>query len=124
LGEGKRKHNDYKSANEKEAAAQGNGEVNAQERIREANERNLQNDHHIADPTYQAWWKRFMLFIDKQRTANQVPRGNKYCTRTNVDLFFQTVVAYYASISPQHCSKAATAIQYFLDRFENVNVEP
>jgi hypothetical protein len=108
----------------KEAAAQGNREANAQERIRAANVKNLQNDHHVADPTYRTWWKRFTLLIDDQRTANQVPRGNKYCTRTNVDLFFQTVIANYASASPQHCSKAATAIQYFSDRSENVNVEP
>jgi hypothetical protein len=112
------------SANEKEAAAHCNCKANAQERVWEANECNLQNDHHIADPAYQTWWNSVKLFIDKQQTANQVPHGNKYCTRTNVDLFFQTAIANYASVSPQHCSKAATAIQYFSDQLENVNVKP
>jgi hypothetical protein len=65
-----------------------------------------------------------MRFIDEQRTANQVPRGDKYCTRANVDLFFQIIVANYSSASPQHCSKAATSIQYFSDRLENVGVDP
>jgi hypothetical protein len=85
---------------QQEAQEQGHRKEMAQQQIQDANEHNLKNDHHFPDPTYKTWWKRFMRFIDEQQTANQVPRGDKYCTRTNVDLFFQIIIANYAAGSP------------------------
>ena len=70
-----------------------------------------------ADASYIREWNRFKSFVDARRGNHQLPHGDKYLTRNNVDLYFTTVVAHRNNVMPESARRVVSALQYF-SRFD------
>ena len=71
------------------------------------------------DKTYVRAWKKFTTFVDQEREAGRLPRGEKYLTRDNVDLWFSV------EIRRKNCSHAnarrnVSALQYYANNDEHI----
>lgn len=83
------------------------------ERIQTANNANLRvvKKQKKADTTYERNWKKFTTFIDKERENGNVPPGDKYLTRENVDLYFSETICDYI-VTPDTARRVVSALQW------------
>ena len=71
------------------------------------------------DKTYTHAWKSFTSFVDSKRSTYELPPGDIYLTRINVDLFFLEVVA-NKTCSPSSCCRFVSGLQWFSTHKEHV----
>lgn len=64
------------------------------------------------DQAYASVWRRYRLFVDAERLTGNLPDGEKYITRANVDRYFSQIVR-HLTVSPVTAYRHATAIQWY-----------
>jgi hypothetical protein len=90
------------------------------QRINDANAANVQTvqAHVKPDATYAREWRRFKEFVDAERAADNIPSGEKYLTRENVDLYFSEKIS-KRNVNPDGARRVVSALQWFSDRYEH-----
>jgi hypothetical protein len=53
------------------------------------------------DGSYECGWRNFKKWVDDMRQTDEIQEGEKYLTRSNVDLYFQQVIALKDTIEPK-----------------------
>jgi hypothetical protein len=53
------------------------------------------------DGSYERGWRNFKKWVDDMRQTDEIQEGEKYLTRSNVDLYFQQVIALKDTIEPK-----------------------
>ena len=70
------------------------------------------------DRAYELNWKRFKKYVDKQRALGGAPRGDKYLTRENIDMYFSDVVA-KKDCKKDTAHRVCFSLQWFADNEEH-----
>lgn len=73
----------------------------------------------VQDKTYEGVQRRYFAWVEQQRRGNVLPPGDRFLTRENVDLYFNTVVA-FMNVQPDTARRVVSALQRHADRVEYV----
>jgi hypothetical protein len=70
------------------------------------------------DASYKGNVKRFKEFIDKRRETGEVPQGEKYITRENVDFYFAVHVARKGNVQSNTVQRIVSSLQNHASNYE------
>ena len=73
------------------------------------------------DVTYQREWKKYISWVTTNRQNNVLPPGDKYLTRSNVDLYFSHIVAARHDIIPDTARRTMSSLQSYADNVEYID---
>ena len=66
---------------------------------------------------YKGIWKRYVKYINEARNNGELPEGDKYLTRVNVDMYFSNVVT-TLEVTPQSAKRHRSALQWYSNNDE------
>jgi hypothetical protein len=72
------------------------------------------------DGSYEREWKNYRKWVDEMRRTDELPGGEVYLTRLNVDLYFQQVIALKENIEPKTARRVVAALQCLARREEGL----